>query len=94
FKLDGGGSSAIAQIDRATAQIVGESALNGVAQGLGWAFAFWGGDFYTFTSANALEQAAGSVVRRFRPSDRTIVAVATYPDLIVGAGVSTCAPQQ
>ncbi|MBV9947915.1 MAG: hypothetical protein JOZ69_13760 [Myxococcales bacterium] len=94
FKLDAG-SSAIGQIDRATAQVIGQATLTGVAHGVGWAFAFWGGDFYTFTSPNSTTlRGATSQVRRYRPSDGTIVEVATYPDLIVGAGVSTCAPQQ
>jgi hypothetical protein len=33
------------------------------------------------------------IVTRFRPSDATVVPVASTPDFIVGAGVSTCAPQ-
>jgi hypothetical protein len=62
-----------------------------VDQGFGWAFAFWGGDFYTFTSPTDV----GSVVQRFRPGDGTITSVAEFqPGVIVGAGVSTCAPQQ
>jgi hypothetical protein len=33
-------------------------------------------------------------VQRFRPSDGSVVQVATTPGLtVVGAGVSTCAPQ-
>jgi hypothetical protein len=84
-----GGDSIIAQVDKSTARIVAEVTLPGVLQGAGWAFAFWGGDFYTFT-APALP---GSVVTRFRPSDGSIVPVARYADIIVGAGVSTCAPQ-
>jgi hypothetical protein len=39
--------------------------------------------------------APSSIVTRYRPSDGSIVQVATAPGLtIVGAGVSTCAPQQ
>ena len=37
--------------------------------------------------------ACGDRVTRFRPSDSTVVDVASYPSIIVGAGVSTCAPQ-
>jgi hypothetical protein len=84
--------SAIGQIDRNTAQVTGQANLPGVALGDGWAFAFWGGDFYTFTDP-LMDQS--SVVTRYRPSDGSIVQVATTPGLtIVGAGVSTCAPQQ
>jgi hypothetical protein len=86
-----GTTSAIAQIDKVTAQVVQQSDLP-VEQGNYYAFAFWGGDFYTFTSASNL--APGStIVTRFRPSDGTVVPVASTPDSIVGAGVSTCAPQ-
>jgi hypothetical protein len=83
--------SAIGQIDKTTGQVVGESILNGNAQGDAWAFAFWGGAFYTFTDPSF---GGGTVVNRFDPSDGTITTVAKRTDLIVGAGVSTCAPAQ
>jgi len=63
----------------------------GPSGGGSWAFAFWGGDFYTFT---AQDLNAGSVVTRFRPSDGSIVQVGHTAESIVGAGVSTCAPQR
>jgi len=82
-------NSAIVQIDKSTAKVTNSTALPGVEQGNGWAFAFWGGDFYTFGAPMS-----GSVVTRFRPADGSIVQVATTPETVVGAGVSTCAPQQ
>jgi hypothetical protein len=82
------GSSAIAQIDKGNAMVTGYAPLPGVAQGSGWAFAYWGGDFYTFTAPGP----SGTVVTRYRPSDQSIVQVATIGDVVVGAGVSTCAP--
>jgi hypothetical protein len=85
------GSSIIAQIDPATAQVTRVSPLPGVVQGGAWAFAFWGGDFYTFTAPSS-----ATVVQRFSPSDGTVTTVGDVPTdfgLIVGAGVSTCAPQ-
>jgi hypothetical protein len=84
------GGSGIAQVDKSNAQVFAESPLPGVFQGQGWAFAFWGGDFYTFTAPVS----PSTVVTRFRPSDHSIVQVAQTGDLIVGAGVSTCAPQR
>jgi len=85
--------SAIGQIDRATAQVIGEANLPGLAMGSGWAFAFWGGDFYLFTDPPGT--GPSSIVTRYRPSDGSIVQVAQTQGLtIVGAGVSTCAPQQ
>ncbi len=80
--------SAIAQIDKATGTVFAESQLPSVVRGSGWAFAFWGGDFYTFTSP-----AQTSTVTRFRPSDDTVTVVASLNENIVGAGVSTCAPE-
>jgi hypothetical protein len=81
--------SGIAQIDKTNAQVFADSPLPGVMQGSGWAFAFWGGDFYTFTAPSG-----GTVVTRFRPSDGSIAQVTQIADTVVGAGVSTCAPGQ
>lgn len=87
-----GGDSAIGQIDKTTARVTGEAVLAGVPQGSAWAFAFWGGDFYTFTAPSG---SGSTVVTRYRPSDSSIAQIYTLPapTVIVGAGVSTCAPQ-
>ena len=79
----------IGQIDKTNAKLTGESKLPGVQLGQGWAFAFWGGDFYLFTAPSGQ-----SIVTRFRPSNNSVVEVARLSSIIVGAGVSTCAPQQ
>ena len=84
------GGSAIGQLDKKTAAVLGQAALPQVTQGTGWAFAFWGGNFYTFTAPDQTE----TVVQRYDPNDGTVVQVATYPEIIDGAGVSTCAPVQ
>lgn len=81
--------SFIGQIDKRTASVVAETPLPTIEQGNGWAFAFWGGDFYTFTSPGGI---VGSLVHRVRLSDGSVEQVATVPQLIVGAGVSTCSP--
>ena len=73
-----------------TAQVVEQSDLP-FGQGGYYAFAFWGGDFHTFSAGHV--PTASTIVTRFRPSDATVVPVASTPDFIVGAGVSTCAPQ-
>jgi len=83
-----GSGSAIGQINKTNADVTAQSMLPGVTQGSGYAFAVWGGDFYTFTAPFG-----ETIVTRFRPSDGSIVQVATSPQVIVGAGVSTCAPQ-
>jgi hypothetical protein len=81
--------SFIAEIDPATAKVIAKDDLPGITQGKGWAFGFWGGDFYTFTAPNMVN----TVVNRFDPVSKSITQVATISDIIVGAGVSTCAPQ-
>jgi hypothetical protein len=84
--------SYIDEIDPHTAKVLSSALLPDVVEGQGWAFGFWGGDFYTFTAPDN----ATTVVTRYRPSDGSVVQVATAPFgvIIVGAGVSTCAPQQ
>jgi hypothetical protein len=86
-ELQGNGSH-IAEIDRATAQVTAEDNLQTGGSQDAFAFAFWGGDFWVFTSPGG-----ATTVTRFRPSDKTETDVATMPSTIVGAGVSTCAPQ-
>jgi hypothetical protein len=83
--------TAIVEIDKATAAVTTLTTLPGIYFGAGWAFAFWGGDFYTFTAPTGSQ----SIVTRYRPSDGSIVNVATTQQglVVVGAGVSTCAPQ-
>jgi len=84
--------SAISGIDVTSAQLTSTVGLPGVAQGGAWAFGFWGGDFYVFTAPDG--PATSSVVTRYRPADGSITEIAMTPGLtIVGAGVSTCAPQ-
>ncbi len=89
-KTDNNGPSFIGEINTSTGAVIGEKFLPGVSQGSGWAFGFWGGDFYTFTSADG----ATSNVTRYRPMDDTVTDITTLPARIVRAGVSTCAPQQ
>ncbi len=86
-----GPPSFIGEIETTTAHVIAETPFPTVAQGDGWAFAFWGGDFYMFTG---LGTNAGSDVTRWRPSDNSVNVVASLPTKIVGAGVSTCAPAQ
>jgi hypothetical protein len=82
---------AIGQIDKRTARIFGQAVLPMADPGNGWAFAFWGGNFYVFTDPSNNDKSA---VTRFDPSDGSVVEVAQLNETIVGAGVSTCAPQR
>lgn len=91
-KQESGPPSFIGEIDPETAEVVGERRFDEIDQGAGWAFAFWGGDFYMFHAPT--ESTRSTRVTRWRPSDDTVRQVATTSSTIVGAGVSTCAPQQ
>jgi len=84
--------SFIDQIDPRSAKVLSSVLLPDVIEGGGWAFGFWGGDFYTFTAPDNNT----TVVTRYKPSDGSVTQVATAPSgvVIVGAGVSTCAPQE
>ncbi len=79
--------SAVAEIDKTTADVLGEDPLPQVEQGTAWAFAFWGGDFWLFTDPSP------QTTWRYDPVAKTATVVANYSSPIVGAGVSTCAPQ-
>jgi hypothetical protein len=84
--------SYIFEIDPTTAAVIAGDSLHDLPAGAGWAFGFWGGEFYTFTTPSLTELT--SVVHRLDPRTKSLVQVATAPtgDTIVGAGVSTCAP--
>jgi len=88
YGTEDGNSSAVAQIDPNTATVLANNNLTNLPQGNGWAFAFWGGQFYLFTAPGP----GGSQVTQFNPTTLSQTTVAMLPDVIVGAGVSTCAP--
>ena len=65
-----------------------ESALGG-ATATAWAFAFWGGDFWVFLEKQG---EASTSVYYVKTSDGSVQSWAVPGRVIVGAGVSTCAP--
>jgi hypothetical protein len=80
----------VVEIDKETGQILSSTPLTVGASTSALAFAFWGGDFYIFTSlGNGVTD-----VTRYRPSDGSVQLFTTLTATVVGAGVSTCAPQQ
>jgi hypothetical protein len=85
-------SSHLAEIDKATATIKSDVRINlDQSKISAWAFAFWGGDFYFFTS----EQTGTSSIHRYTPGGSTTPPLLGQIGLtIVGAGVSTCAPSE
>jgi hypothetical protein len=87
----------IAEISKTSGEIIESTPLPDVYAGNAWAFSFYGGDFYIYTSslgAGGFPRAGGgSDVTRYRPSDGSIEVVKPKVGFtIVGAGVSTCAP--
>jgi hypothetical protein len=82
-----GSGSHIVQIDRGTGTLLQDYPLQVGTPQDGYAFAFWGGVFWVFTSGTL-----GTFVTRFDPTTGSETNVATMPEGVVGAGVSTCAP--
>jgi hypothetical protein len=81
----------LGELDKSSGQLLSQAPVGGGVGGAGggFAFAFWGGDFYFFTSPNG-----DTIATRYRPTDQSYETAATLPGtVIVGAGVSTCAPQ-
>jgi hypothetical protein len=80
----------VAQVDKPGAKILSDMPVGGVATPLAWAFSFWGGAFYLYTS----DGTSNSTVTRFDPATKAVDSsyVLTAPAVIDGAGVSTCAP--
>jgi hypothetical protein len=86
--LSSSSGSTLAQIDPATAKIIGEDQLTVGGGQEALAFAFWGGYFWIFTSPGSQ-----TTVTRYDPVTKVETAMTTLNAQIVGAGVSTCAPQ-
>jgi hypothetical protein len=79
----------VAQIDPSTGATQTPVPMTGVATPLDWAFSFWGGHFYLYTS-----QGSGSSVVDYDPTTGSVNPsyITGLGFDIVGAGVSTCAP--
>jgi hypothetical protein len=88
-------SSSVKKIDKTNAQSLQQwplQRLNGIARA--WAFAHWGGRFYIFITT--LDEFTGnevSQVKLLEPiTGKESIVLDNIPYIIVGAGVSTCAP--
>jgi hypothetical protein len=78
----------IAQLDPLKGKIIDQKSLFGTEIGTGFAFAFWGGDFWLFTAPND----SSEVTRYSWTNESTDSVLQDLGFTIVGAGVSTCAP--
>jgi hypothetical protein len=74
----------VVEIDKSTAEILSSVPLP-TGGGSALAFAYWGGDFYIFTS-----DGGSTTVTRYDPGDGDVQVVATLSRTVVGAGVTTC----
>jgi hypothetical protein len=90
FYLDENGNTGIGELDKTTAKVIGSDPLPSVNMGTAWAFAYWGGAFYTFTAPGG----GNTQVSKYDPGTKKVTPVTTFNGHIVGAGVSTCAPSQ
>jgi hypothetical protein len=88
-----GANATVTRFDKETGAVSDQWVLPPWSAEVGaYAFAHWGGRFYIFASStDGLTQA--TTVRRFDPlTGDTQIVVPSVPQIIVGAGVSTCAP--
>jgi len=85
-----GGNGWVVQIDKTNGTILSEKQIP-IAAGPSSALAFaaWGGKFYVFTTPSGT---MSTNVTRFDPTDGSLTVVANLNRVVVGAGVSTCAP--
>lgn len=88
YAADPTSGSHIYEIDKSTAKIVSDTKLKAGGVNFAWAFAFWGGDFWVFTSPGG-----PSTVTKWDPALKQESNVTTLSSTIVGAGVSICVPQ-
>ena len=84
----------VAQIDKASGATAKPVPMTGVQTPQDWAFSFWGGHFYLYTSQGMLGSGGGSDVTDYDPVSGTVDTgfMTSIGFDIVGAGVSTCAP--
>jgi len=97
FAFEGSEQTFLVEYDKDTAQVLGKWPLPGIENPSAFAFAFWGGDFYMFTTEpDDLVNGSHVVHVDFDGSDGDPMALTLLIDeaplRIVGAGVSTCAP--
>jgi len=89
FQPDGAYAHLV-MLDKQNAGINSDVLLPGVGVGSGWAFSFWGGDFWFFTAESGY-----TTVTRFQPAQQSLSVVTSLPnEVVVGAGASTCAPEK
>jgi hypothetical protein len=87
FAFTSGNPSNLIQYDKTDASVIESIPLNLPNNGA-FAFAHWNGDFYFFTSAGG----NSTVTKYDYTGNQMLSMVGNAPLVVVGAGVSTCAP--
>ena len=86
-------NSFVAELSKADGSIVQQWALPSLSGTVrAWAFAHWGGKFYIFITTREGVGNNSQVLRLDPQSGQTETLLQNLPYVIVGAGVSTCAP--
>ena len=83
-----GSGGDLVNLDPTTGKIISEVGVPVGTSQDAFAYAFYGGTFWIFTGNQ------GSTVSEFDPILLTTKTVASFTSTVVGAGVSTCAPQK
>jgi hypothetical protein len=83
----------VAQLDKTNGTVLSDNQLAGVSPPSDWAFSFWGGDFYLYAAPGNNATGNSSVIQ-YDPTTGAVntTYVADVGFIIIGAGVSTCAP--
>lgn len=91
FNHNGVGGTLL-QIDGRDASFVESTPLRAGTGSSSLAVAWWGGRFFIFTGEAGFRR--GTKVHRYDPESKETKVVALHPETVVGAGVSTCAPDR
>jgi hypothetical protein len=95
FAFQGSAPALLTEYDKQTGEVIDVLPLPGLQSDNAFAFAWWGGDFYLFTSHGDFANVSDVWHLDFDDSDESgqaLTLLSSAPIRIVGAGVSTCAP--
>jgi hypothetical protein len=88
------GQSTLAQVDKTSGSLQGTTPLAIPPNTAAFAFSFWGGSFWFYTSpCDGMICTQGTTVRKYDPTTKQLtIAIPDVGFIIDGAGESTCAP--
>lgn len=93
FAFAGANKGTLIEYNPADGSVVKKTELGDLVPTFAFAFAFWGGDFYFFTLATNQLPLYSKVTKLDYDGDGSLTTVVDkVPFMVVGAGVSVCAP--